>query len=86
MYYYAIRRGDKITYTEAAESWDVNMIMKDKDCYTSGWINDGVNGVHYHGSGITKDEYHMLLAFDVEEITLAELRAMHTGVDTDENP
>ena len=83
-YYYAIRRGNRITSNEKARSWDVTMIMKNKDCYTSGWINDDDNGDQYHGSGITKDEFDMLLAFGVEEITLEDLRAMHTpkgGVD-----
>lgn len=73
-YYYAIRRGDHICHTNTASSWDVTMIMKDGECFVPGWINDYENGDHYYGSGITKDEYDMLLAFGVEEITLGELR------------
>lgn len=78
-YYYAIRRGNKIIDPDKARLWDVTMIMKDKDCYTSGWIVDDENDDTYHGSGITMYEYDMLLAFGVEEITLKELRAMDNG-------
>lgn len=74
MCYYAIRRGNRICHVDIASSWDVTMIMKDTRCFGSGWVNDDENGCHYHGSQITEDEYNMLDAFGVEEITLDVLR------------
>ena len=86
MYYYAIRRGNRICHHAAAMDWDVTMIMEDGKCFVDGWVNDYENGDHYHGSEITKDEYDMLLAFGVEEITLSELRGkMSLPSDDDRN-
>lgn len=76
MYYYAIRRGDDVCPSKIARSRDVTMIMKDVRCFVPGWISDYENGNHYHGSGITEDEYDMLLAFGVEEITLGVLQLL----------